>query len=622
MKTIIRLLFLFSCWVILLTQTINAQYIRCGVEDLSAEEVNNLRTAFEQWLAEGNRVLTSNVTIPVAFHIIRYDNGDADVTDQQILNQLQVLNTSYSNTNFSFSLHSIQKVNNTSWTTHTMNSPQEAIMKQSLAINPASVLNFYTCALSGGLLGYARFPWNYPENSYMHGVVVLFSSLPGGSAYPYHLGDTGVHEVGHFLGAFHTFQLGCNPPGDEVDDTPYEQSAAYGCPEGRNTCSQPGNDPIHNFMDYTEDDCMDHFTAGQAVRMDQQMSLYRPTMYNNSKLITVDQQRSNGTRLSGTTVGRWNGEAFYPLNITNAPATISVNVGSTEVLKSFQELVFSPTEKYRTWTNANHVEYSDVSNHRGFNITSELTGLISKFHETYSGVTIRNILPEANLSGGVIQFKDPWFIDYLDPLYDSKRNRGPDAVFMQRTSPFVIDYSTQYENGSKYQGVFFNRPIISGYPFYSIKAVNQPMNLGGSIGTRNFSFFKWNALQGANISSTESPETPVEFTSQNAIVEAVLKGNLMSNVTDGINSNSQRKIIRTSDGKYHMVYTSMDQGWYTSSVTSDYEGAWEPEVTIDDYFLIKNPSITSFGNDFWIAFEEMDELTGECFISLIQSYGI
>lgn len=129
MKTIkLSLLFLFSCWVIMLTQPILAQYIRCGVEDLTAEEVDNLRTAFEQWLAEGNRVFASSVTIPVAFHIIRYDNGTADVTDQQILNQLEVLNNSYSNTNFSFSLHSIQRVDNTIWTTHAMGSQQEYLI--------------------------------------------------------------------------------------------------------------------------------------------------------------------------------------------------------------------------------------------------------------------------------------------------------------------------------------------------------------------------------------------------------------------------------------------------------------------------------------------------------------
>ncbi len=255
---------------------------RCATKEPTPIVQQQVLDHVQKWLADNpefqqnRRAIT---TIPVAFHVVRSNSGAWDVTDTQINNQVAVLNAAYSNTNFQFQLVSIDRTNNSNWSQHTNGSAQETQMKQALAISPETTLNFYTCNLGGGLLGYATFPWMYAEDSFMHGVVCLYSSLPGGSAAPYNLGDTGTHEVGHWVGLYHTFQGGCNGNGDFVDDTPAEASPAYGCPVGRNTCSSPGNDPIENFMDYTDDDCMNHFTQGQSDRADVMMATYRPSMF-------------------------------------------------------------------------------------------------------------------------------------------------------------------------------------------------------------------------------------------------------------------------------------------------------------------------------------------------------
>ncbi|HEX7896985.1 MAG TPA: zinc metalloprotease [Planctomycetota bacterium] len=213
--------------------------------------------------------------INVHFHVITSTSGEGSLSAAQIGAQIDVLNAAFGTWGWSFTLASVDYTANNTWFNMGYGSGSERRAKAALRKGSADDLNIYTANLGGGLLGWATFPQNYAAKPSLDGVVLLYSSLPGGDAVPYNLGDTATHEVGHWMGLYHTFQGGCSETNDYVADTPAEQSPAYGCPVGRDTCSSPGLDPIHNFMDYTDDSCMDHFTAGQDARMDGMFSLYR-----------------------------------------------------------------------------------------------------------------------------------------------------------------------------------------------------------------------------------------------------------------------------------------------------------------------------------------------------------
>lgn len=212
------------------------------------------------------------VSIPVVWHIIMNDAGTVGVvSDSQVAAQMQVLNDAFASVGVAFTLAEVNRYNDTQCSTMS----NEQACKSKYVVDPTQNLNLYTANLGGGLLGYATFPWNLATSPELDGVVILYSSLPGGTAVPYNLGDTATHEIGHWVGLYHTFQGACSPVNDGVSDTPAERTATSGCPATKNTCPQAGADPISNFMDYTDDACMFEFTAGQATRLNDMIATFR-----------------------------------------------------------------------------------------------------------------------------------------------------------------------------------------------------------------------------------------------------------------------------------------------------------------------------------------------------------
>jgi hypothetical protein len=218
-------------------------------------------------------------TIPVWVHVIMGSTEAGKLLDTQIAAQISALNADFALAGFTFELVGVTHTTNASWFTMTPGSLAEEQAKTQLRVGGADVLNIYTTNLAqdGGLLGFTTYPWDYAAEPKMDGVMLYFETLPGGTATPYNLGKQAVHEVGHWLGLFHTFEGGaCKGKGDYVADTPAEKEPAFGCPTGRDSCPrEAGLDPVENPMNYSDDACLGGFTPGQNERMQKVYGAYR-----------------------------------------------------------------------------------------------------------------------------------------------------------------------------------------------------------------------------------------------------------------------------------------------------------------------------------------------------------
>ena len=225
----------------------------------------------------GDRRKRVAASVPVYVHVMAGSSGEGDVSDGQIADQIDVLNATYAgaesgqaaNTGFSFFLAGTDRYYNDTW--HRDGSSSK--YRKQTRLGGADALNIWLVEFN--YLGIATFPWDYDRSPGIDGIRVHYASLPGGDATNFNLGETATHEAGHWLGLYHTFQGGCTTTNDEVADTPAQGGPSSGCPVGADTCSLPGTDPVHNYMDYSYDSCYNQFTQGQSSRMSQMWTAYR-----------------------------------------------------------------------------------------------------------------------------------------------------------------------------------------------------------------------------------------------------------------------------------------------------------------------------------------------------------
>ena len=261
----------------------------CGTKPMSDVELaaDAARVAALKSRGQGRKA-GSLVTITTYVHVL-HDGVDGWIPESAIREQIKVLNRAYQSRGFQFELAPSTTANpnpdysnNAAWF-----NDAELSFKTALKEGSGDDLNIYVNS-GGGFLGYAYYP-NVVGSAYevLDGVVLAYGTLPGANqpgisdipGFVYNLGDTGTHEVGHYLGLLHTFDGQCSRQGDGVADTPAEKSPEFNCTAGRDTCNDGGGlvllDPIHNFMDYSDDVCLNEFTGGQAERMNLQWVLYR-----------------------------------------------------------------------------------------------------------------------------------------------------------------------------------------------------------------------------------------------------------------------------------------------------------------------------------------------------------
>ena len=383
----------------------------------------NMQT--ENWINNHpNNSQKTIITVPVVVHVVWNTNAE-NISDAQIFSQIDVLNEDFRRTNvdvintpsvwqgiaadceIDFCLATIDPNGATTTgitrtqTSLTSFSIQNDYMKSTSnggidAWPNEDYLNIWVCDLGNGLLGYATPPSNFISNE--DGVVIGYKyfGTTGVVQSPYHKGRTTTHEIGHWLNLDHIWGNGGNCGNDNVSDTPTQEEENYSCPSfphNANSCgtSNADGDMFMNYMDYTNDACMNLFTAGQKTRMTAAINQYRNNLLSHN-LCSGIAPNPSWNCVNGVCVDPGNGNGTYSnYNIcVNSCNCIGVSLPLSEdfqnnTLAANWSLLNNDNDK--TW---------EITNLAGYNSTSSI--YINNADYSANGQYDDLILPIMNFS--------------------------------------------------------------------------------------------------------------------------------------------------------------------------------------------------------------------------------